>query len=148
MDCVAVVSQVHKPTGSTEGHALADTSPLQAARVADASRRLALCRNAILDRDFTTFAEIVELDSHLMHAVMMTSRPSLLYWQPETLSIMQAVQAWRASGLPVCFTIDAGPNVHVLCLGELKAQVSDRLKALPGVREVLVASPGGPARLV
>ncbi|HEX6035675.1 MAG TPA: diphosphomevalonate decarboxylase, partial [Anaerolineales bacterium] len=61
VDCVAIVSAVHKKTGSTEGHSLAWTSPLQAGRVADAPRRLDICRKAILERDFDTFASIVEL---------------------------------------------------------------------------------------
>ena len=55
VDCVAIVSAGHKKTGSTEGHALAPTSPLQAARVDDAPRRLDLCRRAILERDFECF---------------------------------------------------------------------------------------------
>jgi diphosphomevalonate decarboxylase len=65
-DCVAIVSARHKQTGSTEGHALAGTSPLQAARVADALRRLDTCRRAILECDFEAFATVVELDSDMM----------------------------------------------------------------------------------
>ena len=142
-----MLSQAHKPTGSTEGHALAGSSPLQAARVADAPRRLDICRRAILERDFGTFAVIVEQDSNLMHSVMMTSTPPLLYWQPGTLAVMQAAQEWRRRGLPACYTIDAGPNVHVLCEGAAAAQVIQRLKEIPGVGQVLVARPGGPTRL-
>ena len=144
-DCVAVASQVHKPTGSTEGHALAYTSPLQVARVQDAPRRLDLCRQAIRQRDFAALAQVVELDSNLMHAVMLTSTPPLLYWQPATLRVMQAVVEWRRSGLPVFYTIDAGPNVHVLCPSGAAQQVSARLAQLPGVERVLTAHPGGPA---
>ncbi|MEW5828436.1 MAG: diphosphomevalonate decarboxylase [Chloroflexota bacterium] len=147
-DCVAIISAGHKQTGSTEGHALAPTSPLQAARVADASRRLDLCRRAILDRDFEALAAIVELDSDMMHAVMMTSQPALFYWQPATLTVMQAVREWRSRGLPVLYTIDAGPNVHVLCPGGYIGETEKNLRALPGVTEVLVAGVGGPARLL
>jgi diphosphomevalonate decarboxylase len=148
VDCVAVVSQAHKPTGSTEGHALADTSPLQAARVADAPRRLDLCRQSILQRDFEAFADVVEQDCNLMHAVMVTSTPQLIYWQPGTLIVMHAVQEWRRGGMPVCFTIDAGPNVHVMCLGSAAGQVTERLRQLTGVEQVLQAHPGGPTRLL
>jgi diphosphomevalonate decarboxylase len=148
VDCIAVISQEHKPTGSTEGHALADSSPLQAARVADAPRRLALCRRAILERDFASLAEIVELDSNMMHAVMLTSNPRLLYWQPATIAIMQSVERWRAGGLPACTTIDAGPNVHVICPAEYAPQVTERINGIPGVLRVLTAQPGGPARLI
>jgi diphosphomevalonate decarboxylase len=147
-DCIVVVSSEHKSTGSTEGHVLAGTSPLQLARVADAPRRLEICRNAILRRDFAAFAEVVELDSNLMHAVMMTSRPSLFYWQASTLTVMQAVRAERSKGLPVCYTIDAGPNVHVITERVQAEQVAGLLRTLPGVMEVRLASVGGPARLV
>ena len=95
-DCVAIISREHKPTGSTEGHALAHTSPLQKARVDGAPQRLTQCRKAILGRDFESFAEVTELDNNLMHAVMMTSSPQLLYWQPATIAVMRTVQAWRA----------------------------------------------------
>jgi diphosphomevalonate decarboxylase len=139
---------MHKATGSGEGHELADTSPLQAARVADTPRRLELCRKAILERDFDLLAEISEQDSNLMHAVMMTSRPALLYWQPVTLAVMQAVQEWRRQGLAVFFTVDAGPNVHVVCQEENKDLVKGRLLEIPGVKSVLMACPGGPARLL
>jgi len=148
VDCIVVVSQAHKPVGSTEGHALALTSPLQAARVADAPRRLDLCRRAICERDFEAFADIVELDSNLMHAVMITSTPPLLYWQPATVAVMRAVQDWRKDGLAVCYTIDAGPNVHVLCPGEQAGEVERRLWAIEGVQQVMTARPGGPVRLV
>jgi diphosphomevalonate decarboxylase len=86
VDCIAIVEPQPKSTGSTEGHHLASTSPLQAGRVADAPRRLQLCRQAILERDFDALAAITELDSNLMHAVMMTSSPPLFYWQPKRSS--------------------------------------------------------------
>jgi diphosphomevalonate decarboxylase len=147
-DLVAVISKAHKATGSTSGHALADSSPLQAARVADAPRRLATCRRALLDRDFDKFAEVVELDSNIMHAVMQTSTPPLIYWQPATVAVMHAVRSWRNSGLPVCYTIDAGPNVHVITLKEEYSKVNRLLKDIPGVEDVLPAFPGGPAKLI
>jgi len=147
VDCVAVVSQVHKVTGSSEGHGLAASSPLQNARVGDAPRRLNLCRQAILTKDFAAFAEVVELDCNMMHAVMQTSSPALLYWQPGTLAVMQAVTAWRTAGQTVCYTIDAGPNVHVLCPADAAQQVQSKLAEIAGVEKVLIAGVGGPARL-
>ena len=147
-DCVAIVSQAHKATGSTEGHRTAGTSVLQPARVADAPRRLDACRQAVLQRDFEALAEIVELDSNLMHAVMLTATPRLQYWLPPTLAVMQAVTGWRKDGLPACYTIDAGPNVHVICPKTELSQVADRLRQIPGVHNVLTATCGGPARIV
>jgi diphosphomevalonate decarboxylase len=144
-DCVAVVSTGHKAIGSTEGHALAPTSPLQMARVEDVPRRLEICRNAILFRDFDTLASVIELDSNIMHGVMMTSNPSLFYWQPATLAVMHAVREWRAAGVPVAYTIDAGPNVHVLCPQAQVVKIVEKLKDLPGVQDVLIANVGGAA---
>jgi len=148
VDCVAIVSASHKKTGSTEGHAIAPTSPLQAARVADAPRRLDICRNAILNRDFNSFASIVELDSDMMHSVMMTSTPALHYWNPASLQVMESVRQWRWDGLSVCYTVDAGANVHVLCLEPEAHTVDKQLREIDGVRDVLVARPGGAAKIV
>jgi diphosphomevalonate decarboxylase len=147
VDCIALVSEEEKPISSSVGHSLAYTSLLQPARVEDAPRRLSLCREAILKRDFDKFAEVVELDCNLMHAVMMTSSPPLFYWLPATLVIIQAVQTWRKEGLAVCYTIDAGPNVHVLCPGKPLERIVKRLRNLPGVIQVLTAHPGGATRL-
>jgi diphosphomevalonate decarboxylase len=144
-DCIAIVDAAPKGTGSTEGHALAGTSPLQAARVADAPRRLAVCRAAIREHNFEALAAVVELDSDLMHAVMMTSTPGLHYWQPGSLAVMDAVRSWRAGGMAACYTVDAGANVHVICLADQVPAVIERLRALAGVREVLAAGVGGPA---
>jgi diphosphomevalonate decarboxylase len=148
VDCVAIVSASHKKTGSTEGHSIAPTSPLQAARVADAPRRLEICRNAILNKDFDAFTSIVELDSDMMHSVMMTSTPALHYWKPASIDVMNNVRAWRGEGVPVCYTMDAGANVHVMCLEEDAQTIEKRLREIPGVEKVLVARPGGAAKIV
>jgi diphosphomevalonate decarboxylase len=148
VDCIAIVSASHKKTGSTEGHFIASTSPLQAARVADAPRRLEICRKAILERDFTAFASIVELDSDMMHSVMMTSTPALHYWKPASLDVMHCVRQWRMDGIPVCYTVDAGPNVHVICTETEASIVEKRLREIKGVENVLVARVGGPATIV
>ena len=141
-DCVAVVTDQPKKTGSTEGHLLAGTSPLQAARVQDAPRRLDICRNAILKKDFEALADIIELDSNLMHAVMMTSHPPLMYWSPKSLEIMQEVTKWRKKGIPAAYTLDAGPNVHVICTKEYATRVRVRLEKIPGVARVLSSGVG------
>ena len=148
VDCIAILDRTHKATGSTGGHALAGTSPLQLARLQDSPRRLDICRNAILRRDFAALSTIMEEDSNLMHAVMMTSHPALFYWQPATLAVMKAVRSARLAGLAACYTIDAGPNVHVICLSGAGQATLKLLSDLPGVLEVRLAHPGGPAHLV
>lgn len=147
VDCIAIVDDGEKSTGSTEGHQIAHTSPLQSARVADAEHRLDLCRNAIKHRDFEALAQVIELDSNLLHAIAMTSTPATYYWKPATLDLMQTVISWRQSGLPVAFTIDAGPNVHVICKSEVALSVKEKLIEQIGVQGVLISGPGKGTRL-
>jgi len=148
VDLVVIVQADEKQVGSSEGHALAWASPLQEARVQDAPRRLNICRKAVLERDFDALAGVVEQDSNLMHAVMMTSNPPLFYWEPASLSVMKLIPQWRESGLAVCYTLDAGPNVHVICQADAAVEAQNRLEAIPGVKKILKASPGGAARIV
>ena len=141
-DVVAVVSEAHKEVGSRQGHTTANTSDLQAARVSGAVERLRIVKQAILERDFAPFAEVVEYDSNLMHAVMMTSRPPLFYWQPATLSVMAKIRQLRQGGLDVCYTLDAGPNIHCICTAEAAETVVRELQAIDGVQDTLIAKPG------
>ncbi|MBN1538107.1 MAG: diphosphomevalonate decarboxylase [Anaerolineales bacterium] len=147
VDCIVIVQEQTKQVSSLEGHALAVTSPLQSIRISHADQRLSDCRKSIMSRDFDLLARIIELDCHMMHAVMITSDPPLLYWQPATLAVMQSVIQWRKAGLPVCYTIDAGANIHVLCEGEYQDQITERLREIPGVIHIMHAKPGGSAYL-
>ncbi len=147
-DCIAIVSTASKPYSSKEGHRFAETSPIQWARVTDAPRRLEWCRQALKNRDFQALAEVVELDAHLLHAVMQTSTPSLFYWEPATVALMHQVREWRKQGWNVAYTLDAGPNVHILCTSDFAMRVEQALQARSDVQQVLIARPGKGARLV
>ncbi|MCY4018350.1 MAG: diphosphomevalonate decarboxylase [Chloroflexi bacterium] len=147
-DVIAVISRDHKHVGSTMGHATANTSILQRVRVETAADRLLSAIHAILARDFEALAPVVEEDSNLMHAVMMTSKPSLFYWLPKSLRVMLAVQEWRRQGLQVCYTLDAGPNVHCICGAQDAAVVAARLKELDPDIEVIRSAVGGGAQLL
>jgi diphosphomevalonate decarboxylase len=147
VDCIALVTSSHKEVGSTAGHRLADTSPLQATRVKDTPRRLDICRSAIIKKDFQQLAEIIEQDSNLMHAVMMTSKPPLFYWEPQTLEVMRTVTNWRAQGIPVAYTLDAGPNVHVICLSSASEKIKNSLEQMDIIQRLIIAKPGSGAVL-
>ncbi len=148
VDMIVIVDEGHKPVGSSEGHGLAQTSALNALRMAGVRERLAECRQAVLTRDFARFAPVVEADSHWMHAVMRTSTPPLVYWTPATEVVLWHVLAWRKQGHALCASVDAGPNVHVLGLSAEREWAAAQLRGLPGVRDVLTARPGGGARLL
>jgi diphosphomevalonate decarboxylase len=144
VDIIAIVSGTHKTVVSQQGHRSAHTSDLQTARLAGAAKRVEICKAAILERNFSTFVDVLEQDSNLMHAVMMTSKPPLFYWLPETLTVMDAVRRWRANGLQVGYTLDAGPNVHCICIRHDADQVISGLKMLSDNIEIRIAQPGGP----
>jgi diphosphomevalonate decarboxylase len=91
---------------------------------------------------------VTELDSTMMHAVMMTSTPALFYWQPASIKIMQEIPQSRAKGIPVCYTLDAGANVHVITEAAWMDKVSKLLAEISGVQSVISSSVGGPAVLV
>lgn len=148
-DLVAIVSNQEKQISSAEGHHLAMRSPLNDGRVTYVNSILAKVHSAIIERDLSKLGPIIERDALAMHGVMMTSEPSLLYWQPGTLEVMHAVLRWRnEDGLPVYFTIDAGPNVHVICEADAVPALESALQALPAVERVLVSPPGpGPELL-
>jgi diphosphomevalonate decarboxylase len=146
-DLVVIVQTGHKSVGSSKGNELVHTSPFAAARLAEANRALPLIRAAILARDFATFGAETEQEAIRMHAVAMTSRPSLLYWSPATVRVMEQVRAWRATGRGVYFTIDAGANVHVLCQGADAPSFERELRVLPDVLDVIACAPGPGTRL-
>ncbi len=148
VDVVAIVSAEHKTVGSTGGHALADTSVLQAARVANTEERFIAAKAAVLAKDLPALGAIIEEDAVMMHSVMMTSRPPLFYWQPATLALIYAVRQWRSEGLPVYFTIDAGPNVHLICESRDADTVESLARTLPGVQKTLRSGVGGGTRTI
>jgi diphosphomevalonate decarboxylase len=147
-DVIAIVTSEHKAVGSDQGHRLAATSPLHRARLAAVPRLLGAVQAAIQARDLDALGRAAEADAMAMHAVMMTSQPPLLYWQPATVAVLQAIGEWRAGGVGVYYTLDAGPNIHCLCSAADEAIVASRLQALPGVTRVVASGPGGGARLI
>lgn len=144
-DVIALVDATAKEVGSTEGHRLAESNPFQKARLEGSTDRYRIAHSALLAKDWDRLAAVIEEDALALHAVMMTSRPPLFYWQPGTLAVVQAVRRWRAQGLQVAFTIDAGPNVHCICTAAAAPEVEAMLRALPVVMHIISSGVGGPA---
>ena len=139
---MTVVSVGTKQVASELGHLIASSSPLLAGRLAALPEALAQCRAAILARDIEALGEVAEADALSLHAIAMTSRPSALYWEPGTVALLRAVRAWRAEGIPAYFTIDAGPNVHILTEPRWLHPVLDHLRSMPEVTDVIVCGAG------
>lgn len=114
---VATVSTGAKPVGSTEGmKRTVETSALYKSWPEKAARDLELIRRAIQARDFPLLGETAESNALAMHATMIDTRPSVLYWLPETIEAFRTVWTLRQAGVAAYFTIDAGPNVKILFL--------------------------------
>jgi len=147
-DVIAIVGDELKKVSSTEGHAAVKSSPLYKVRIREMPQKLRQIKAAIRNRDFSEFGEICEAEALNMHAVMMTSKPALIYWMPTTLRVMHQIIDWRSSGLESYFTIDAGPNVHALCVADDALKLAGRLSLIEGVRKVIVNLPTDGATLV
>jgi diphosphomevalonate decarboxylase len=147
-DLIAVVGAGSKKVSSSEGHAVAGTSPFYKTRIAGMEKKIRDIKLALKNRNFAKFGQILEAEAINMHTVMMTSTPPLYYWLPETLNIMNKVAEWRSGGLESYFTTDAGPNVHVICRAKDVGKLKVKLTKLEGVRKILVNTPAQGARIV
>ncbi|MCO4768512.1 MAG: diphosphomevalonate decarboxylase [Deltaproteobacteria bacterium] len=133
-DLVVLVSRAPKAISSSEGHKIATRHPFMAARQELLPARMLATKGAVAARDLMTLGALVEQEALEMHAIMMSGQPAALYMQPGTLKLLHAIRAWREDGLPVFFTLDAGPNVHVLCESRDAPEVRARIEQLmPGL---------------
>ncbi len=140
---VAVTDAGPKAIGSTEAMKItASTSDYYASWVESHADDIATAKAALAARDFEKLADVSEQSCLKMHATMMTSQPPILYWRPETLEIIERVRSLRAGGTPAFFTIDAGPQVKVVCLPEAAATVKDALD-LKSVSQLIETKVGG-----
>ncbi len=129
-----------KKVSSTEGHKIADTSPLLKCRLSSTKENLTKIRTGILEKDFSTLGKYSERDTITMHAVMMSSSPPLFYWSPKTLEIIKKVIELRESGTECYFSIDAGPKVHILCEEKNLNEINREIKK-SGINTI-ISSPG------
>lgn len=147
---VAVVSEAKKDVGSRDamGH-VARTSPLYAGWLAAQEDDLAAMRVVVERRDLERAGTIAEENCLRMHATAIAARPPILYWAPATLEVMSVVRRTRAEGGPRgWFTIDAGPQVKVLCAGTDLDAIAARLAEVPGVSRVIKARPGAGVQIL
>ena len=147
-DIVVVVEKTVKKVSSSSGHEAVETSPFFKRRLDEIPKRVQKIELAFQEKNFRVFGEMIEEDCLDMHHVMQTQIPPLMYWDDATKRIMEAVVSWRKLRLPVYFTIDAGPNVHLICEGKDEARVLDALKNISGVEEVILNKPSKGAHII
>lgn len=147
VDIVAVVARDKKDISTTQGHKLADTSPFFQTRLAKIGEKIIGVKKAIRERDFAEFGEIIEAEALELHAIMITSRPSLLYWLPGTIQVMKAVKKGREESLQAYFTVNTGQDIHIICEREKTDEVVNRLKKISEVKDIIINKPAQGARL-
>ena len=114
-DSILIVSDAKKSVSSRAGHALMDANPYASARYDTAKKNVSELLKVLKSGDLDSFIRIVESEAMQLHALMMCSEPSFILMKPNTLRIINTLFEFRKeTDIPVCFTLDAGPNVHIL----------------------------------
>lgn len=145
--CVGVVSEEEKSVGSTEGMERSrETSPYYSPWLDGNDKDIVEAEKLVLEKDFEKLADLSEFSCLKMHAMAMASQPGLVYWRGATVEAMHAIRHLRASGIPVFFTIDAGPQIKAICGPGYGDKVASVLSDIPGIQRVIQCGLGGDVR--
>lgn len=129
-DAILIVSKKEKAVSSSAGHQLMDENPYASARYHQAQNRTTSLLHILSRGDWEAFARLAENEALSLHGLMMCSSPSFILMQPHTIKLIRMIQSWREDdGLPVCFTLDAGPNLHVLYPEDHAEKIERRIEA-------------------
>jgi diphosphomevalonate decarboxylase len=114
-DTILLVDEGEKQVSSTVGHQLMFNHPFAQQRFQQANDNISKISEVLQNGDLKKFVEIVESEALSLHAMMMTSNPYFILMKPNTLKIINKIWEFRAkTNSNICFTLDAGANVHVL----------------------------------
>lgn len=148
-DDILIVSKKEKSVSSRAGHQLMEGNPYADSRYRQAGSNIVLLGRALQQGDLETFGQIAESEALTLHALMMASKPPFILLNPKTIEIITMIQQYRAdTRKQVFFTLDAGPNVHLLYPDEIHEDVMafTRSELLPlcedGMRIEDQAGPG------
>lgn len=146
-DVVVVISAARKDISTTEGQREARTSPFFTNRLERMPEKITEIKQYMRDKDFREFGELIEGEALELHAIMLTSQPSLIYWLPGTITVMKAVKKWRSEGLEVYFTVNTGQDVHLICQKKDVTVVSQKAQEIDGVMKTIINFPAVGARM-
>lgn len=148
VDVVAVVSVDKKDISSSQGHLLAATSIFFEKRLEIINQKIKRVKECLQKKNFTLFGKIIEEEALELHAIYLTSIPSLIYLLPATLRVMHYVKKWREKGLEVYFTLNTGQDIHLICR-KIDAQKVARLaQKIEGVQKIIINHPSDGTKLV
>lgn len=128
-DTILLVDKGEKQVSSTLGHNLMHNHPFSANRFEQAHTNLSRIKKVLESGDLEQFINIVESEALTLHAMMMTSNPYFILMKPNTLEIINKIWKFRnETKIPVCFTLDAGANVHLLYPKNVSIEVLNFIK--------------------
>ena len=128
-DTILLVDKGQKTVSSSVGHGLMHGNPYAEARFQQANDNLTKLIPVLESGDLDKFIEIVESEALSLHAVMLSSIPYFILMKPNTLNIINAIWKYRKENdVPVCFTLDAGANVHMLYPLEFEEKILEFIK--------------------
>lgn len=128
-DTILLIDRGQKQVSSTVGHNLMHGHPFAEARFSQANNNIDRLIGAFATGDIDTFIEVVESEALTLHAMMQTSIPYFILMRPNTLEVIQRVWQYRKdTKVPLCFTLDAGANVHLLYPKSVKDEVQTFIK--------------------
>ncbi len=141
-DTILIIDANPKKVSSTIGHNLMENHPYRRARINQAFKNTSLLLNILQTGNLDGFFNIAELEALSIHGLMMSSNPSYTLLHPNTLIAIEKIKAKRfKDGLPVGFSLDAGPNIHLLYphshFGDVQKWVNDELKYLCVNNEII-----------
>ena len=123
-DAVLLVDSSKKQVSSSAGHELMNDHDFKDVRISQANKHLSQVLEAMRIGDHVRFFQLIEKEALSLHALMMTSDPSFVLLHPNSLSVIAKIRAFRQqTSLAVGFTIDAGPNIHLIYFEQDKQQV-------------------------
>jgi diphosphomevalonate decarboxylase len=127
-DAILIISSSRKRLPSTVGHALMNSHTFAEVRYDHARKNIREALIAMQKGDIDKLAVIAENEALTLHSLIMTSPGGPILLEPETLEVIKIVQHTRRSGLPVFFSLDAGPNVHLLYPGNFSELVESFIR--------------------
>lgn len=114
-DTIVVVSSAEKSVSSTAGHERMGEHAFAAARFEQAKKNFSRMKSALLAGDMMEVGRLMENEALSLHAMMMTAPESFTLLKPQSLMAIDLIRDFRReSGLPLFFTLDAGPNLHLI----------------------------------
>ena len=146
---ICVTTEKEKKIKSRVGMAQSvSTSSMYDSWLSSIDEDIYIIRKGIVEKDFSVVGRTAEENCLKMHAVMITTKPSIIYWNNVTIDIIQSVLDWRRNGLESYFTIDAGPQVKILCTENNVEKIVENCQNINGIKKIIIVKPGKGSKIV